>query len=116
MIPLLLRYHWPGNIRELRNVLERIVIFNDGEEVGVQDLPGGLVETAASPDDTKKTPSEALQRSKSLETLQQEKNVLEEQRIRQALKETYGNKSAAARMLGISRAGLYQKIRRYNIQ
>ncbi|MBO8172577.1 MAG: sigma 54-interacting transcriptional regulator [Bacillaceae bacterium] len=97
-----LNYDWPGNIRQLRNVIERLTILSDTGHITMQDVPEFLYPESG----------QALQ----LDTLHSEKERLEQERIRQALKETYGNKSAAARKLGISRASLYQKIKKYRLE
>ncbi|MFC7365173.1 MULTISPECIES: sigma-54 interaction domain-containing protein [Bhargavaea] len=93
-------YEWPGNIRELRNMAERIVIMIDTPTIGLSDLQlimPHLVEE-------KKQPRLSL-----------EKDQLEKNRITEALRETYGNKTAAAKKLGISRVSLYKKIKQYGI-
>jgi len=97
----LLRYHWPGNIRQIRNVLERLTILTDSGNIEMQDLPDYLTQTSPP---------------LKVDSLKGEKEQLEKKRIQHALKETYGNKSAAAKKLGISRTNLYQKIKKYNLQ
>lgn len=94
-------YGWPGNIRELRNLAERVVIFNDSPTVGLSDLQ------LLMPHLTEQTKQPKL----SLE-----KDQLEKTRITEALQETYGNKTAAAKKLGISRVSLYKKIKQYGIE
>lgn len=94
-------YGWPGNIRELRNLAERVVIFNDSPTVGLSDLQllmPHLTEQSRQP------------------KLSLEKDQLEKTRITEALQETYGNKTAAAKKLGISRVSLYKKIKQYGIE
>lgn len=90
------RYRWPGNIRQLRNVIDSAVVLADGETIQPQDL--GLHDVG----------------SQTLETL----NLSEwEQRlIRQALERSGGNVPEAAGLLGISRATLYRKIDDYGIE
>jgi len=98
---LLLAYPWPGNVREMRNVLERALILGRGQPaVSVEHLPG---EFRARPGigDRRHTPL-------SLEDL-------ERQHIERTLKHHAGNRTRAAVELGISRATLINKIKRYNI-
>jgi DNA-binding NtrC family response regulator len=97
----LLAYSWPGNVREMRNVLERALILGRGSPaVSVEHLPG---EFRARPGigDRRHTPL-------SLEDL-------ERQHIERTLKHHTGNRTRAAIELGISRATLINKIKRYNI-
>ena len=97
----LLSYPWPGNVREMRNVLERALILGRGQPaVSVEHLPG---EFRARPGlgDRRHTPL-------SLEDL-------ERQHIERTLKHHTGNRTRAAIELGISRATLINKIKRYNI-
>jgi two-component system, NtrC family, response regulator AtoC len=97
----LLAYTWPGNVREMRNVLERALILGRGAvAVSVEHLPG---EFRARPGigDRRHTPL-------SLEDL-------ERQHIERTLKHHTGNRTRAAIELGISRATLINKIKRYNL-
>jgi DNA-binding NtrC family response regulator len=97
----LLAYAWPGNVREMRNVLERALILGRGAlAVSVEHLPG---EFRARPGigDRRHTPL-------SLEDL-------ERQHIERTLKHHTGNRTRAAIELGISRATLINKIKRYNL-
>ncbi len=97
----LLAYAWPGNVREMRNVLERALILARRQpQVSVEHLPG---EFRARPGvgDRRHTPL-------SLEDL-------ERQHIERTLKHHVGNRTRAAVELGISRATLINKIKRYNI-
>lgn len=98
---LLLQYNWPGNIRELRNIIERAVIISEQNEIGMKEL---LSLFPKSQNLTKKPSS-----------LTEEKRLLEKERIEQVLKRTHGNKSAAAKELGMSRVTLYKKIKKYGI-
>jgi transcriptional regulator with GAF, ATPase, and Fis domain len=93
----LVKYHWPGNIRELRNVLEQAVILGDGEKITPADLPLHIGKTGRG---------KMVFRLKSLAEV-------EKQYIHRALQETDGNKAKAASLLGISRETLYQKLKQY---
>ncbi|MEC1476795.1 sigma-54 interaction domain-containing protein [Bacillus haynesii] len=101
----LCEYHWPGNIRELRNLIERMVVLHEGSEIFEQDiehlLPNKVTLTKSF---NPVTPS-----------LAEEKENLEKERILQTLEKTYRNKSITAKELGMSRATLYKKMRKYGI-
>jgi len=91
-------YHWPGNIRELRNVIERLAILSNTDEISPDDFnnligsPLVLHQPAASP--------------------LHEYDAYEQSRILSALKEANGNKSKAAKILGMPRSKLYRKLSR----
>jgi len=101
----LLQYEWPGNVRELENCIERAVALGDGELIEVDDLPPAM--QASAP---RKTASAAAQSydSNDLEDI-------ERATIQRVFDQVHGDKLLAGRMLGISRATLYRKIKRYNI-
>lgn len=101
-----MNYHWPGNIRELKNIVERMMIFTDKEIISAEDLIHIFL-----PDAKNERPKDEKRKKLSHQMAQ-----LEKEKIELALKKTYGNKSAAARKLGISRVTLYKKIKDYNIQ
>ncbi len=101
------QYRWPGNIRELRNLCERLLVLLPGQEVGVQNLPQ---EFRAEP--------MTDQVSGSVVQLPPEGIVLasvEESLIRQALELARGNQSKAARLLGISRDTLLYRLKKFAI-
>jgi len=97
------RYSWPGNIRELENVIERAIIMaEEGRPIGLDDLPDDLLEDA---------PPEASAAAEPMQELREaEKDIL-----LRALRECNGNRSLAARRLGIGRRTLYDKLARHGI-
>ncbi len=98
-------YHWPGNIRELRNFCERMVVLHHGQELDEHALPLELLRTRSHGSDSDKPfslPDDGI----SLDELEREM-------IRQALDRTHGNRSRAARLLGLSRDTLLYRIKKY---
>ncbi|MEI6633107.1 MAG: sigma-54 dependent transcriptional regulator [Chlamydiota bacterium] len=100
VLNLLMSYDWPGNVRELENVIERIIALSDGGLVMQEHLPEKILMT-----------DEALEisQTKNLKEFVQEK---ERAHIRKVLKETNGDKRAAAKLMGIDLATLYRKMDR----
>jgi DNA-binding NtrC family response regulator len=95
-------YDWPGNVRELANTVERAVIVADGERVETEHLPDALRSSSAA----------GRRRGRGLRTLAE----LEADYITETLEAVRGNKSEAARILGISRKNLYEKLARYKAE
>ncbi|MCX8126817.1 MAG: sigma-54 dependent transcriptional regulator, partial [Dehalococcoidia bacterium] len=94
---ILLKYEWPGNVRELENAVERAVILARGEYITPEELPG--IGT---------TPVVASLAGKSLREVERECII-------STLRQTGGNVSEAARILGITRMTLYNKLREYGL-
>jgi len=103
-LQLLNAYAWPGNVRELRNVIERVVLLEEGERLEAEHLPPEVLGRRVIASESALEQSESL----SLRTLAQ----IEADHISEVLQLTAGNKSRAARILGISRQGLIEKLRR----
>jgi transcriptional regulator with PAS, ATPase and Fis domain len=105
-IAQLARYPWPGNVRELRNILERAVLMNETQHLRAEHIASVLPRStpAAEPSGKSGIPSGTL-RSLAQVTAEAERAA-----IAAALDATNGNKVAAAHLLGISRAALYQKL------
>lgn len=93
-------YSWPGNLRELRNVVRRAALFTEGTRIPKESLPVLNATAPASP---------------GLRQLSARDPESERERIIQALEQTRGNKSEAAKLLQIDRKTLYNKIHQYNI-
>jgi len=104
IMPALISYDWPGNIRELENVMERMVLMSEGEEIGYEHLPTEIqgIEPATDPQTLKGT-VDSIYRS------------TERQLIEDALKKTDQNRTKAAKLLGISRRTLQNKIKEYDL-
>ncbi len=103
----LLQYDWPGNVRELENCIARAVTLGDHQTIDVQDLPPSIrTEQAVSQE---MTPQDAT--SISTTALAE----MERMTILRVFEQAHGDKALAGKMLGISRATLYRKLKRYNI-
>jgi len=99
-------YSWPGNIRELRNLCERMLILASGKKIGIQNLPSEIKESQQS------------RHRKSIFDIPDEGICLDEveqQLINSALNKAMGNQSKAARLLGLSRDTLLYRIKKYAI-
>nr|WP_093186938.1 sigma 54-interacting transcriptional regulator [Thiocapsa sp. KS1] len=103
---LLRRYTWPGNLRELANLCERLVILLPGTLVGPENLPGEVV---------RGTPQSEKDIGFSLPPHGIDLNDLEAELIRQALSLAGGNKSRAARLLGLTRDTLLYRLQKHLI-
>jgi two-component system, NtrC family, response regulator AtoC len=122
-LALLESYRWPGNIRELRNVIERAALLCSGDQITPESLPAERMRapsitmpaaaTGAPPKrvDTATSPNGTLPQN-----VKREVQVLEKQRILAALDECAGNQTHAARLLGISRATLVGRLDLYGIK
>jgi len=94
---LLRAYDFPGNVRELQNIIERAVIVSTGAQIEAGDLPDSTRLAAAQRKRKSERPTLA---------------VVEAEYIRETLAATRGNKTEAARILGISRKNLYERLAR----
>lgn len=90
-------YHWPGNIRELRNVIERLAILSNADEITMEDF-NTLID------------SPVIENHSA--TVLHGYDAYEQSRILSALKEANGNKSKAAKILGMPRSKLYRKLKK----
>ncbi len=102
-LELLMAYHWPGNVRELENAIERAVVLANPPEISAKDLPSSI---------------RSLGEKKIYETdnkLSSWIEKLEEEALRQALLECEGNISQTAKKLGIGRATIYRKAKKYGL-
>lgn len=111
----LMDYSWPGNIRELVNVVEWLVGMVDGQKIEKEHLPSHLLSSAL----LMKNGREMEERKKIIEQTDAHwRDIVdydERERIKQALIEEKGNKAAAARKLGMHRSTLYEKLKKYNL-
>src|SRR5438445_253356 len=103
----LLQYDWPGNVRELENCIARAVTLGDRQTIDVLDLPPAIRSNQSE------SPSETLHDAASISTTALAE--MERMTILRVFEQAHGDKALAGRMLGISRATLYRKLKRYNI-
>jgi PAS domain S-box-containing protein len=109
---LLMAYHWPGNIRELINVLQFASVRCDSEEITPRHFPPGIRTPGASPQPidsaappAERTGSNGMRRRRKLDRVA----------VKQALFEVGGNKVKAAKRLGVGRATLYRFLNKYSV-
>jgi DNA-binding NtrC family response regulator len=104
----LLSYHWPGNVRELENVIERSLVMCAGTQLDAADIK---LESAPGPGGTSRGQSEAHFLPEGLSLDQYEQDI-----IREALRRADGNKSQAARMLGLTRNALRYRLTQMGLE
>ncbi len=104
----LLAYDWPGNVRELENCLERAVALGDQLRIEINDLPPSIARAEAPIEVVSAETSEFSGPATDLEDI-------ERATIERVFVQVNGDKVLAGKMLGISRATLYRKLKRYNI-
>jgi len=109
---IFVRYGWPGNIRELENLIERLVLMAGGDTIVLEDIPPELKFAAEAPpvsqQDISKKPFKDLMKNHMED--------VEKQTIIQCLEECSGNVTKAAQRLGLSRKGLQLKMIKYNLR
>ena len=102
-LKVLTNYIWPGNIRELENVIERCVVITSGETIKKEDLPAYITSYSNVENSDSNILDNALDET--------EKNVIVD-----ALRKCSGNRTKASEVLGISRRSLHRKIAKYSIE
>jgi transcriptional regulator with PAS, ATPase and Fis domain len=100
------RYHWPGNVREMRNVAERAMILSRNDRIELDDLPFD----SPNPSEIELPSEEAVAPLKTLMADTECRAII------RALKHTGNNRAEAAKILGIHRTGLYQKMKKHGIR
>jgi two-component system, NtrC family, response regulator AtoC len=102
----LLQYDWPGNVRELENCIERAVALGDQQTIDLNDLPPAIASASSGLESS----GESKQAFSSTDL-----EDIERATIERVFEQVKGDKALAGKMLGISRATLYRKLKRYNI-
>jgi two-component system response regulator AtoC len=119
---LLQAWPWPGNIRELENLMERVIVFSDGPMLTVKDLPepmrGGGTSSSGSSSSSSGTsePSTSPGVGALKDIVKQETAKVEKDLIVKALEETQGNVTRAAKLLQISRKSLQTKMKEFGLR
>jgi len=112
VMDLFMRHEWPGNIRELENLMERIMLLTKGDRLTLQEVPADFIDgmesdTATIGDDNKRQFKDYMR--------SHVENV-ERQMIIKCLEDSKGNVTKAAQQLGLSRKGLQLKMIKYNLR
>jgi DNA-binding NtrC family response regulator len=100
-----MNYRWPGNVRELEHTVERAVLLGKGPSLGLKDLPSQFAATR----DNALPLTEAVSRGYTLRDLEREYII-------NIIKNTSGNKTEAAKILGVDRTTLYRKLEEYKVK
>jgi DNA-binding NtrC family response regulator len=108
----LFQYDWPGNVRELENCIERAIALGNHKTIDVQDLPAAIRVAGPSIATAAATAEAALTAPPANST---DLEDIERQTIQRVFQQVGGDKALAGKMLGISRATLYRKLKRYHI-
>jgi DNA-binding NtrC family response regulator len=123
----LMQYDWPGNVRELENCVERAVALGNGQVIDLGDLPPSIANSMTEPGSGAPSAdegsslmgsdlvAEAAPRSQPTPSSTTDLEDIERATIQRVFEQVKGDKTLAGRMLGISRATLYRKLKRYNI-
>src|SRR6201993_268255 len=124
----LMQYEWPGNVRELENCVERAIALGNGRVIELSDLPSAIASGAAAGGAPPIAPVEgaslrdpdlgaapAVPESARAPLSTTDLEDIERATIQRVFQQVKGDKALAGRMLGISRATLYRKLKRYNI-
>ncbi len=104
-IEFLMKYSWPGNVREIKNIIERLMIMVQKEVIGKDDIKKHL--ESYDYEDTV---------SKNTSSLKKAREDFEREHIIRALKRNNGNVTSTSKQLGIERTNLHRKIKQYNIR
>ena len=122
VIQIFQKYDWPGNVRQLENVLERAYYFSTSDWIEIKHLPAylqefydehGKLKTAGiMPDGQQNKKPETFQRTERETILVN----IDKKLVLDALKQAKGNRTKAAKILGISRTTLYNKMKKYGIK
>ena len=110
-IDVLTRYSWPGNIRELQNVIERAVVLAEDETITVADLPVDLQNAGSR----SSSPVRQGSNGESVSNRIDEDPLVERQSLIDALAKCGGNKARAARLLGLARSTYFSKLKKHGL-
>ena len=116
VLSMLKSYAWPGNIRQLENVIERAVVITEGNTITLNELPAELLAPAASASDSNMvlTPVRAFRQNQP-HLPRIERDRLEREHLVRALAAADGNKAEAARALGVARSTLVSRLKKLGL-
>ena len=104
----LVQYEWPGNVREVKNIVERMIVLSSGAKLTLANIPDDILHGRGQ--SSMRSTAQAAAPDSVGRIDQMERGLIEK-----TLAEAAGNKSKAAQMLGISRRTLYRKIDEYKL-
>jgi DNA-binding NtrC family response regulator len=108
---LLIKAPWPGNVRELRNTLERACMLCDGRILSDRDVLSALGRHTASAPESRPDAESSVRGQSSSRRI-----ALDRERVAEVLQQVGGNRSAAARKLGVSRRALYRRLDSFGLR
>ena len=109
------RERWPGNVRQLQNFLERLVVLADARAISVADVERELARQLPMSGGTSSAAAASATVGADVGSLDERKRGAEREAIEEALKKAAGNRTLAARLLGVSRRTLYNKLEEHGI-
>jgi len=112
------RQRWPGNVRQLYNLIERLVVLGERPVIGLEDVRAEMAETVQFATEATGAGPLTLSRPRTateVVPLSQEMKAAERAALSRALAHTKGNRALAARLLGVSRATLYNKLEQHGL-
>src|SRR5205823_2286826 len=114
-LALLKGFDWPGNIRQLENVIERAVVITESDGLTLQDMPAEMFATSGDGESLRppEAPIEAMPSGGP--TFRTERARFEREQIEKALTSAGGNKAEAARILGIARTTLVSRMKKLGL-
>lgn len=109
------KYHWPGNLRELKNHIRRAVLFCEQDCLTVNDLAPKIVQAQFQSNGHDAAPLQAADEPVRVPTIADRVAQTEREYLEQALRQNDNNRTRTAQALGLSRVGLYKKLRRLGL-